>query len=222
MPTIKSKFDQIIQNQIKTNNLSHAYLIIGDFSPQIFLEMFKINFPDFFELREDPIKVGNIRDLIHWLNLKPHSSPKKLVVLYNIDKMTLEAANSVLKVLEEPPEFAIIILQAEKNDKILPTIISRCQIIRQESQTDIEIPANFLSKEKISQMSYKDRFDYVAKIIDDEDLEKIINLWEQEYRLELLSGKDVKEILEAIFHSRRLLSTNTSVKLLLENLIIKF
>lgn len=208
--------------QTKTGTLSHAYLVFGDVDTDLLVKTLKIEIPDTFLINEKPIKISHIREFIHWLNFKPHSSSLRLAVLQNIEEMTIEAANSLLKVLEEAPSYAILILQAFKKERILPTIISRCQIIREIQNLDEGVPKSYLSHGKISKMSIKERFDYANILAEDENLLKIINLWEKDYRQRLLMGEDMREILSEILKTRSLLSTNTSVKLLLENLILKF
>ncbi|MCL5407718.1 MAG: hypothetical protein M1429_04465, partial [Patescibacteria group bacterium] len=215
------KFSSLIKSQAKMHDLGHAYIVFGDLDLTVFLEIYKIKTPDVLELFENPIKINHIRELISWMYLKPHSSSLKLAVLSGVENMTLEAANSLLKILEEPPAYAVLILQSSNKEKILPTILSRCQVVRQINKVNEASLSNFLESDKITQLSIKERFDYVAKIIEDENLPKIINSWEEEMRFKLLSGEDTREKLKSIIDTRRLLSTNTSVKLLLENLILK-
>ncbi|MFA6492949.1 MAG: hypothetical protein WCV58_02340 [Patescibacteria group bacterium] len=219
---LDSKFSKYIKLQAKTGSISHAYLIFGDFEPKALIEVYQIQAADIFFVEEAPIKISHIRELIHWLQLKPHSSSKKLVILPQIESMTLEAANSLLKVLEEPPSYAILVLQAFKKEKILPTILSRCQVIREGEKLNSNIPENYLSVKKINQMLVAERFNYVNEIIVGKNLNQFIDLWEAEIRLELLEGSDARGTLASISKARSLLLTNTSVKLLLENLVLKF
>ncbi len=220
---IESQFSHLVKMQgHNPQGLSHAYLIFGPFLPDEFVKTYQISASDILLLEERPIKISHVRELKSWLYLKPHSSTIKLAVLFNVEEMQPAAANSLLKVLEEPPAYAVLILQAKKKEKILPTVLSRCQIIRENTETDPDLPENFISKEKIAEMSVKQRFDYALKIATDENLAKIINCWEEETRQKLLMGEDTRETLWYIARVRSLLSTNTSVKLLLENLLLKF
>lgn len=86
--------------------------------------------PDYiFITPENSIGIEKIREINTIINLKPYQSPKKIVVVQDAQKMTVEAQNSFLKTLEEPPENTIIILIVENPDQLLPTIQSRCKII---------------------------------------------------------------------------------------------
>ena len=220
---IRPSFLDVLENQARGDTLSHAYLVLGDFNFEKIILKFKINQPDIYQISESPIKIGQIRELIHWLNLKPHSSLKKVAYLRNIQTMTLEAANAMLKALEEAPEYAVLILQAPQKEKILPTILSRCQIVREAKFENKNLPEDYLEIRELSKMSIKERFTFVNTVITNgSDIPSMINLWEQNYREKLLKGDDVKQALDQISKARHLLSTNISVKLLLENLVLIF
>ena len=75
------------------------------------------------------ISVDQIRELIGYQNLTPHSSPKKVAIVKSAEQMNVNASNSLLKTLEEPPESSILILITHNPDRLLPTIRSRCQTI---------------------------------------------------------------------------------------------
>ncbi len=68
--------------------------------------------------------------LCHDLSLRPHADSRKIAVINDADTMNDEAANALLKTLEEPPERAVILLIASNYDALLPTIRSRCQVVR--------------------------------------------------------------------------------------------
>lgn len=68
--------------------------------------------------------------LCHDLSLKPLEGSRKVAILVDADTMNSEAANAFLKTLEEPPERAMLMLTASNIDAVLPTIRSRCQLVR--------------------------------------------------------------------------------------------
>lgn len=76
------------------------------------------------------IRIEQIRELRREIDLKPFENRKKIYIIENAEKMTIEASNCLLKTIEEPPEYAILILICMNIDSILPTIISRCQLIK--------------------------------------------------------------------------------------------
>lgn len=95
-------------------------------------KIFSGNHPDF--LRVSPagsiIKIAQIRDLCNTLAMRPYEAKVRVVLISCASTMNKEAANALLKVLEEPPDSTIFILTADQPSDLLPTIVSRCQHIR--------------------------------------------------------------------------------------------
>lgn len=75
------------------------------------------------------IRIQVIRDLIARLSLKPFSADRIIVILEEAETMTEEAANSLLKILEEPPNYVLFILVTSAAERLPGTIRSRCQKI---------------------------------------------------------------------------------------------
>jgi len=100
----------------------------------------KIVYP---EKRE--ITIGQIRETISFLRYRPLETQYKVILIREADKMNIEAGNALLKSLEEPPSYAIFILTTENFSKLLPTIISRSQIVRFRSLPK-EVISEFLKK----------------------------------------------------------------------------
>ncbi len=92
------------------------------------------NHPDVFcifpEGPSDSIKIEKIRDIIYQASLKPYEAKKRVFVINEAETATLEAQNAFLKLLEEPPESHIMILIASSLAGLLPTVLSRCKILR--------------------------------------------------------------------------------------------
>ncbi len=75
------------------------------------------------------LKIDEVRGLQRELSLSPHESRWRVVVLCEFERATAEAANALLKTLEEPPAQVVLILTATEADVLLPTIVSRCQVL---------------------------------------------------------------------------------------------
>lgn len=76
------------------------------------------------------ISVDEIRtQILNDIELKPYSSRYKIYIVPDAQLMNTQAQNAILKTLEEPPEYAIIMLLTNNVDKFLPTIISRCIVL---------------------------------------------------------------------------------------------
>ena len=99
------------------------------------------NHPDIQLLNQDgeTIKISTVREMIQTVYEKPILSNKKIYIINDCDKMTKEAQNSLLKTLEEPPEYIVMILIASNSDMILNTIKSRCTKIVFEKLKNQEI-----------------------------------------------------------------------------------
>ena len=82
------------------------------------------------DLRLGIHKIDAFRDLKTKLGLGPLEEPFKIVVIADADRMTPAAANSILKMLEEPPKNWLFLLTASDSSRLLPTILSRCMEIR--------------------------------------------------------------------------------------------
>ena len=87
----------------------------------------------------DSIEVGNAQglifaseasEIIKKLSLKTFESDFKIMVIWLPEKMHQAAANKLLKMIEEPPEKTLFLLVSEEPDKVIPTILSRCQLIK--------------------------------------------------------------------------------------------
>lgn len=85
------------------------------------------------------ISVKEIENIIDNLNLKSFEGGYKVQIIWMVETMRLEAANKLLKILEEPPAKTLFILIAEDDKKILPTILSRCQKITVNALENNEI-----------------------------------------------------------------------------------
>lgn len=89
------------------------------------------NHPDFLVVSPDrgAIKIDQVRRMCRELDYPPYESTMRVVLLEDVHTMRQEAANSLLKTLEEPPENNLLILTSEASQEVLTTISSRCQTI---------------------------------------------------------------------------------------------
>jgi DNA polymerase-3 subunit delta' len=76
------------------------------------------------------LKVEQIREVLHSISLKPFSAQYRVTVFLRFQEANASAANALLKTLEEAPAHAVLILTAETPEQLLPTIISRCEVLR--------------------------------------------------------------------------------------------
>jgi DNA polymerase-3 subunit delta' len=104
------------------------------------------------------IPAAEAAEIIKKINLKTFESEFKIMIIWLPEKMHNSAANKVLKMIEEPPEKTLFLLVPDEPDKIIPTILSRCQMIRIPSFRNEDIESHIsriynLSSEKLSDVS---------------------------------------------------------------------
>jgi DNA polymerase-3 subunit delta' len=94
----------------------------------------KMQHPDFSVVQAEEtgraLKVDQIRELQRTLSLAPYEAPYKIALLLRFEEANPNAANALLKTLEEPPPHVVMLLTASDTEALLPTIISRCETIR--------------------------------------------------------------------------------------------
>jgi len=94
----------------------------------------KMQHPDLTVIQADEtgraLKVDQIRELQRSLSLAPYEANYKIALILRFEEANPNAANALLKTLEEPPHHVIMLLTASDSEALLPTIISRCELIR--------------------------------------------------------------------------------------------
>ncbi len=231
-------------NSVKENKVSHSYMFVGidgigkkiiakQFAKKILctnniqekcdeckscIEFDSDNHPDFLYIEPDgnSIKIEQIRYLQKKIQEKPIISNKKVYIINDANKMTIEAQNCLLKTLEEPPEYSTIILIGNNESAFLNTIKSRCMIITfrpiedqlvkeylEKNYQMMNITSNMLEafqgsigkaiilKDKI------DEYQQIEKIIEELDKKNIIDII-SESELMYKDKDEIMDILEYI------------------------
>ena len=78
---------------------------------------------------DESIKIVKVRELIHRTQLRPYEGRKKIFIIHDVEKMTLEGSNALLKTLEEPTTDTLMILTTSSPENVLATVKSRCHAI---------------------------------------------------------------------------------------------
>ncbi len=92
------------------------------------------------------LKVDQVREVQHSLSLKPYQSKFRVAIFLRFQEANDNAANALLKTLEEAPPHAVLILTADSPEQLLPTIVSRCEILRLHPLPIEAIEADLLSR----------------------------------------------------------------------------
>lgn len=155
-----------LQNALRTRRISHAYIINGErssgkeFIARVFATALQCekggeepcqechscrqalsgNHPDIIRLtHEKPNTIGveDIRTKINAdMGIKPYQGPYKIYIINEGEKMTPQAQNALLKTLEEPPEYGVILILTSSLETLLPTIQSRCVLLNMKPVSD--------------------------------------------------------------------------------------
>lgn len=159
-PAQKKYFERLL----KSERLAHAYLFSGPdmigkkkFAQEFYRTANGVSTslePDLLVIAprvsegESKIYVDDIREIVTFLSRKPFQGPYKFVVIDSAEQLTTEASNALLKVLEEPSPFSMLILVSSQSKLLLPTIASRCQEIQFAPHTR-EVVNSFLESKRV-------------------------------------------------------------------------
>lgn len=164
-----------LKNAIRMEKISHAYILNGENSAgkMMLAEAFAAalqceaggdepcmncrschqaaehNQPDIIYVTHEKPNVISVDDIRHQLNndivIKPYSSKYKIYIVDEAEKMNIQAQNALLKTIEEPPAYGIILLLTTNADAFLPTILSRCITLSLKSVNE-DLIKDFLMK----------------------------------------------------------------------------
>lgn len=175
----QEQMTQNLENALKHKKISHAYLFQGErlsgkrMIADIFARALQCegdgdrpcnqcrscrqaingNHPDIIYVEHDKpnvISVDNIRTQINGdIAIKPYSSAYKIYIMDEAEKMNTQAQNALLKTLEEPPEYAVIMLLSTRAEAMLPTILSRCVALNTKPVSDDKIKHFLMEKVQV-------------------------------------------------------------------------
>lgn len=152
----QERVKKVLQGIYKTGNIANGYIFAGPekcgktTAAREFVNLINnqtINPVDFYELNfQNSIKIEQIRELKKYVQYGPYESKFLTVIIPQADKMTMEAANSFLKLLEEPPAGVFFILETAFLNQVPKTILSRCQTIYFSQLNQVSLSKIILSK----------------------------------------------------------------------------
>lgn len=158
-----------LQNAIKLDKVSHAYILNGEkgsgkkMLASVFSQVLQCeekgqescgkcrscrqaesgNHPDIIRItheKPNSISVDEIREqLVNDVQIKPYSSRYKIYIIPEAEKMTVQAQNALLKTIEEPPAYAIILFLTTNASSLLQTILSRCVVLNMKPVSDRQV-----------------------------------------------------------------------------------
>ena len=168
-----------LKNAIRMEKISHAYIFNGESNAgkMMLAEAFAMalqcenhgdepcmecrschqakehNQPDIIYVSHDKPNVISVDDIRQQLNndivIKPYNSKYKIYIVDEAEKMNVQAQNALLKTIEEPPAYGIILLLTTNADSFLPTILSRCITLNLKSVNEDLIKSHLMKKYQI-------------------------------------------------------------------------
>ncbi len=241
-----------LQNALQTKKVSHAYIIQGEKSSgkEFIAKVFSMalqcekqgvepcnecrsckqalsgNHPDIIYVTHEKPNTISVEDIRSQVNndvaIKPYSREYKVYIINEAEKMTVQAQNAILKTLEEPPAYVVILLLVSNVQTLLPTILSRCVTLHMKPVSD-RLVKKYLMEElqipdykaevcvafargnigKAKSLASSEEFDNVKnealallKYIHDMELQEIVQAIRKinEYKLEISDYLDILSI----------------------------
>lgn len=209
---------------INSDNPAKAFplaqsLAQNDLSPQ----------PDVLIIKAEPaIKIQAVRQLEKFLSRKPYQNDQKIVVIPQADRLTLPAQNALLKTLEEPPAHSLIILISLHQSRLLPTIISRCEL--HQLVADSSLAPEFIASQKniytaITQSSIGQRINFISQYSGSKIAALDFCTNQLKYLRSLMLTKKnfiLLPVIKILITAINQLNQNLNPKLVLENLIFHY
>ncbi len=98
------------------------------------------------EREGDVYRVEQIEPVVADLSLKPFSASHRVWVIPEVEYLNPQSANKLLKSVEEPPSYVVFLLVADRLERVLPTIVSRCQVVEFRPLSDTEVSAYLVER----------------------------------------------------------------------------
>ena len=168
-----------LQNALQMQKVSHAYIINGEkstgkeFIARVFAmalqcekggvepcnechsckQALSKNQPDIIYVTHEKPGTISVEDIRSQVNndvaIKPYSSKHKVYIINEAEKMTVQAQNAILKTLEEPPAYVVILLLVSNLQTLLPTILSRCVTLNMKPVSDALVRKYLMEELKV-------------------------------------------------------------------------
>ncbi len=183
----------------------------------------------------DPsIGIGQVRKITQLITVKTYAGGNRLIIINDMGKATTEAQNALLKILEEPPLGTYFLLTVDNADRLLPTIISRSQIISTRLKDDNENSPVAKISDMINQVIASSEGDrliisaFWAKskedtiILMDNIVSALENNMQQNANTIPLSRSDTALLIRKVLAAREYINRNVNYKTTLDLLFLGF
>lgn len=149
----------VLEGAIKKGEIPHAILFSGTRGTgkttlaRLFAKAIGTSEMDLYEIDAASNRgIDDVRELKEAVHTMPYESQQKVYIIDEVHMLTKEAFNALLKTLEEPPAHVVFILATTEEEKLLDTILSRCQVFRMRS------PSRVVLAEVVTEVAKKEGF----------------------------------------------------------------
>ncbi|MDY6064735.1 MAG: DNA polymerase III subunit delta' C-terminal domain-containing protein [Finegoldia sp.] len=158
---MREQKNKILQAHVDNDRIGNQYLLVGENKEEVLNEAYRLcnnivvkddpglenkfmtgNLADFIHVgpENNSISIDKVREIIKFISISPFEADSKVVLIEDADKLRTEAANALLKSLEEPKSYVYFVLTTGNKDSVLKTIVSRCQpIYLYENKEEVDI-----------------------------------------------------------------------------------
>ncbi|MCD6362745.1 MAG: DNA polymerase III subunit [Synergistetes bacterium] len=238
----------ILKSALKSGRISHAYMFYGEgelkdelalrFAQAVFCNSItddacgecsscrKVEagiHSDFKIVQPEGVifKISQVRSLRAEVSLKPIEADRRVFILKGCERMNLPSANAILKILEEPPSWAVLILLVSHPSTLPPTVVSRCQVFRVQGEKEKSAKEEILSRIlNLKEGSWKDLYE-LSSLLGSMDRMELVSLFEG--FLDLLSEReDYLDIMDEILSVREgLMNRFLSVQMAVDRILFR-
>jgi DNA polymerase III delta prime subunit len=192
---------------------------VGELEQILTSQELKKDHPDVLWITDDQkLGVEAAKKIREHLSLKPFSAKGRVVIVESAQNLTDEAQNSLLKTLEEPPTEAVILLAADSEKKILPTILSRVQPVTLSGTVSDPSVTPQDDIQKLLEQTIEQLFEYVEKV---EDKEAFFHDILTFFHANLASNPHYLEFTKELLKAEEWKDANGNIRAILEYLMLK-
>ena len=186
------------------------------------------------ENKQGVISAKESNEIVKKLALKTYESEYKVMIIWMPEKMNGSASNKLLKILEEPPEKTLFILVSENQEFLLPTVLSRTQLVKIPKLSDLEITSALVKEKQISQERAIDvaflcegNYNEAVKLFDENESEKLysskfIQWMRLSYTVKVLDIMDWVEGIAVLGREKQKGFLNYAIRMIRESMMLNY
>ena len=168
------------------------------------------------------ISINQVREIKRLIFQKPLIQSFYTIIIYEAQKLTIEAQNALLKILEEPPKSAVIILVAQNNSALLPTILSRVTIIKAASKVqDKDANKSLITLYNASFLKEISSIKDPIIWLDEQIISDYMRLTKEISANRPISFATITDTIEKCIEAKKMISANVNHKFVLFNLALQ-